>query len=523
MADRKVRIAVVTGGRLRAWESDAVRRLRALREAELVAWMHLDPQATEAPSGAFGRLQRKVSASHLFAFEALGPAEMGATRVDDLRGAHVDLALLLGTASGLQDGPWDPALRRWAFRHGDDLPAHRALPGLRESVRKVPLTRFGLVDAGTGRTLRTACLRTAGEPGILAARIADIAAHWPAEAIAAWVASGHAPRGKDEEPSPAVPLPGLLETLAFRWRRMTGRGDAPQATDHGAWNIGVLHQPVHVLLEDDGSRNVRWLPAPSKGKARMEPFGYHTPDGDLNVLFRKCGADGSGAVIARVRPKPDNILKRSRTMLESDGHTAYPYTLSVDGAPAVLLTDGAAGCVRLHRINEGNDGLLDGRPILGEALLAPTLFEHEGRWWLLGTKDPLPDALLHGYHGDSPWGPFTPIGYGPLKCDVRSARPAGSPFLHDGALYRPALDASDPGAPAVTINRIDLLNPAGFEEEPVRRIQGFGATAYGEGVRTITAMGPLTLVDGLLSPVVEARRANGSRSSSRSRSKRNRG
>jgi len=57
----------------------------------------------------------------------------------------------------------------------------------------------------------------------------------------------------------------------------------------------------------------------------------------------------------------------------------------------------------------------------------------------------------------------------------------------------------------------------------VRRVQGFAATAYGEGVRTITAMGQLTLVDGLLSPVMEARRANGSRSSTRSRSKRDRG
>jgi hypothetical protein len=523
MADQRVRIAVVTGGRLRGWESDIVRRVRALREADVVAWMHLDQLATEDPSGAFGRLQRKVSASPQLAFEAHGPADLGPLRVNDLRGAQVDLALLLGAASGLQEGPWDPALRRWAFRHGDDLPAHRALPGLRESVRQVPLTRFGLVDAGTGRTLRTACLRTAGEPGTLAAVIAGLAAQWPAAAIAEWAANGQAPQGMDDEPTAAMPLPGLLETLAFGWRRMTGRGGAPLATDHGAWNIGVLHQPVHVLLEDDGSRNVRWLPAPSKGKARMEPFGYHTPDGDLNVLFRKCSVDGDEAVIARVRPKPDNILKRSRTMLEGDGHAAYPYTLTVDGAPAVILGDGPAACVRIHRINDANDGLLDGRPILSEALHAPTLFEHDGRWWLLGTKDPLPDALLYGYYSDSPWGPFVPIGHGPLKCDVRSARPAGSPFLHDGALYRPALDASAPGAPAVSINRVDRLSPAGFREEAVRRVQGFAATAYGEGVRTITAMGQLTLVDGLLSPVMEARRANGSRSSTRSRSKRDRG
>jgi hypothetical protein len=45
----------------------------------------------------------------------------------------------------------------------------------------------------------------------------------------------------------------------------------------------------------------------------------------------------------------------------------------------------------------------------------------------------------------------------------------------------------------------------------VQRIAGFPASAYGEGVRTLSAMGGLTLVDGLRSPTVSSAKANGAR------------
>jgi hypothetical protein len=104
-----------------------------------------------------------------------------------------------------------------------------------------------------------------------------------------------------------------------------------------------------------------------------------------------------------------------------------------------------------------------------------------------------------------------------MKCDVRHARPAGTPFLHEGHLYRPALDASQPSHLAVWLNRVDALDPERFSEVPVQRIAGFEATAYGMGLRTLSAIGQVTLVDGLRSPVLDGRKANAKRGRSRHR------
>ncbi len=39
-------------------------------------------------------------------------------------------------------------------------------------------------------------------------------------------------------------------------------------------------------------------------------------------------------------------------------------------------------------------------------------------------------------------GPWEPHRRNPVKCDVRGSRPAGTPFVHGGELYRPAQDGS---------------------------------------------------------------------------------
>jgi hypothetical protein len=308
--------------------------------------------------------------------------------------------------------------------------------------------------------------------------------------------------------------------FAFHMKRMTGR-DGAQVNPalNGEWNIGMLHQPIHQLLNEESSLNVRWLPSPSRGKARLEPFGYIDGNGELNVLYRKTDLGTGDSAIARVRPKPDNILKRSRIMLDADGAHAYPYTINIDGQLHVLCSSFTQERIDLFGVNGANDKLEHRSTILGKALHAPTLFEHNNRWWLMGTADADGDTSLFVFHAAAPQGPFSVVGAGAVKCDVRSARPAGTPFVHAGTLYRPSFDASDPHAPSVVLNRVTRLDTYGFAEEAVRRIDGFSATTYGRGVRTLSAMGDVTLVDGLRSPILTAKQANGSRGKKRHRSK----
>lgn len=521
MLERKLRVAIAVGEGLRRWELEAVRRIMALDGVEVIGWARVPGRAQRNGIGlwsrAFQRLQREAERNEL-----LEPSPNG---MDDLRLPHVpgfegmarDVTLLLGSAATLSDAPLGPEERFWAFSLAEGASAHAILPGLRESVLGMGAASFHLIDAVTHAVLRRCCLPATGDAAELACTMVEQAAAWPAEVLRSWIITGQPPTGHEVRREERIATPGFLDMLQFRWRRLTGQVQRAAPPVSGAWNIGVLHQPVEVLLEEDGSRNVRWLPSPSKGRARLEPFGYQGLDGELNVLFRKADEDGGTPLIARVRPKPDNILKRSRVMLEEEGAGSYPYTFSMDGVTWMVMTNVKERVVRLHQVNAENDGFTQGPALLREVIHAPTLFLHEGRWWLFGTVDPQPDALLRAWHAERLDGPYLPHASSTLKCDLRSSRPAGTPFMHDGRLYRPALDASDPQRPAVWINRVLHLDPDLFLEEPVRRIAGFPATSYGVGVRTISAMGGLTLVDGLLSPVLAGTRANARRGRQRSK------
>jgi hypothetical protein len=83
-----------------------------------------------------------------------------------------------------------------------------------------------------------------------------------------------------------------------------------------------------------------------------------------------------------------------------------------------------------------------------------------------------------------------------VKCDLRSARPAGPLFIMDGALYRPAQDCSVTYGGAVVINRVERLTPEEFVERPVRRLAPATQGPYPHGLHTLSGAGNVTLVDG---------------------------
>jgi hypothetical protein len=83
----------------------------------------------------------------------------------------------------------------------------------------------------------------------------------------------------------------------------------------------------------------------------------------------------------------------------------------------------------------------------------------------------------------------------PVVSDVRSARPAGRVFRHDGRLIRPAQDCSRGYGTAVVFNRIDVLTTDEYAESPVGRIEPNWAPGL-VGTHTYNSSGGIEVVDG---------------------------
>lgn len=265
----------------------------------------------------------------------------------------------------------------------------------------------------------------------------------------------------------------------------------------GEWNLGIYPNPISSLLSEARNTNVRWLTSPSPGGQRSEPFGYRGADGQLNVLYRKSAVLGTSDSIARVRPRNDGILKRSRPMLETVHALGYPFTVSASNGVHVLINYPHQQRVELFRVAENNETLDHVSTLLDSALENPTCVEHEGRWWLFGTAVDEPDTVLRAYYADSFEGPYRPHAANPVRIAGSGCRSAGTFFTHEGVLWRPSVDNTDPHGPSVILNRIVALDLLRFQEEAVHVFQGFPGTSYPNGVRTICAVGDITLVDGL--------------------------
>ena len=479
--------------RRRSWSTALYRNYRRRWGPPAMQQVDMPEEVRQAPLLKV-RVQHKGGREH-FPQEAL----------DRIARLRPDILLRFGF--NILDGPILelPTHGVWSFHHGDPAQYRGGPPGFWEIMRGDPvigavLQRLTPALDG-GRILRQGWFSTV--PHSLADTVEHVLMHsavWPSLVMRALLA-GQADAAQGSTPAAKGRLyryPGNLTFLRFLFRQFASklRFHRMELTRHEAWNIGVLYQPIASLLEEKPSLNVRWLPDPADTSFRADPFGYVADDGHLNVLYEKYDRKNGLGSIARLRPKKDNVLKRSRTMLETGTHLSYPYVVQHEGQIYVIPETADSGRVQLFRVNDENTGLELVCPLLEEGLLDPTVVHHAGRWWMFGTKPPLTNVELYIYHAEDLRGPWTPHLLNPVKSDIHSARPGGTPFHHQGQLWRPAQDSSRTYGGRIALNRVLVLDPERFQEETVKYVGPLKGTAYNQGLHTLAAVGNITLVDG---------------------------
>ncbi|MBP7450666.1 MAG: hypothetical protein KA817_11550 [Flavobacteriales bacterium] len=370
-------------------------------------------------------------------------------------------------------------------------------PGVVEYIRGVHHARIDLWHAdvqGACRKLRTCTFLVNKER--LDQTLCDVhahLAHWPADLLRVHGVLVPADAEHEEDATLTLTPPDLWQR-ASAWVK-AGSFRRPYTQPAIEWNIGVLPQPIAHLLEERPSLNVRWLPAPRMGSHRMEPFPYLDHEQELNVIYRKMTPQGP-STFSRVRPKSDNNLKRSRELLKLANSVHYPYTLATDQGPQVVIAMHHPERIELHSLDVRNDELAKRQVLMSGALHSPTLFPWNGKWWLMGTSVDLEQEALYIHWADDITGPFTPHPLNPVRVDARGARPAGTPFIHGGKLWRPGSDTTNSLFPRVVIHEVLVLNENDFQERAHTWIGPFKGSQYPAGVLTISAMGDVTMVDG---------------------------
>jgi len=186
-----------------------------------------------------------------------------------------------------------------------------------------------------------------------------------------------------------------------------------------------------------------------------------------------------------------------RPAIRSRHHLSYPYTIEHGGETWCVPECSESGEVAVYRRASDDGDWVKHKVIVADfPAIDPTLFEHDGHWWLFCTSaDTGANECLYAWHAEDLFGEWLPHPGNPLKVDIRGARPAGRPFLCNGALIRPAQDCSRQYGGAITFNRILKLTCQEFAEEPAGKLLP-DRDNYPAGLHTISSINDLVIVDG---------------------------
>ncbi len=261
------------------------------------------------------------------------------------------------------------------------------------------------------------------------------------------------------------------------------------------WTVGIIPYPAEAIVRGTPIVEPEWLGSPRGGRFHADPFLVDV-EGRTHVMFETWSRwRGRGWI--EVAPVEGCDLASASVAIDRGCHMSYPSIITIDGQTFCVPETWEAGVVWLYRMGlTARDWTPAAHFLADLPIVDPTIFQHDGHWWLLATmRGARPEEDLYAWYSDSPIKGWTPHPLNPIKSDIGTARPAGTVFRIGADLYRPAQDCSSGYGAGLVIHRITRLDPTGFEEVIVRRLKPDPTWAFPDGLHTINSHYGQTAID----------------------------
>jgi hypothetical protein len=180
----------------------------------------------------------------------------------------------------------------------------------------------------------------------------------------------------------------------------------------------------------------------------------------------------------------EELLTPPVRVIENGSHFSYPFTFEYENELWMLPENSSSGLLQLYRCEDfplkwSADEIL----MQGVRYADPTLFQHNGKWWLfmtLGIGFHRANSDLFLFSADKPvGGSWIPHPMNPVAASFGNARMAGRIFRSNGKLYRPSQDCLKRYGHGLCINEIICLDENRYEEKRIRRIHPWNSDIFG--------------------------------------------
>jgi hypothetical protein len=400
----------------------------------------------------------------------------------------------------------------WSYHHGDPSSFRGQPPGFWEIYNGSAVTGSVLqvlseeLDAGI--TLHKGFFQTVAHSYVKTRdSIYRGSSSWVRRTCAAIKEDGWPIRASDEPmcKGPICKQPTNMQMGRFLAKTVRNflRNQVTYRLFRQGWTLGVVTAPIQTVAGLDGPEEQTRALETTVWMSRSphcffaDPFGYESTEGaTIKILFERFDIRRKIGSIASTCYK-NGTFDSAKVILDSATHLSYPYVMKSGDEIYCMPEHSAARNISAFRLTEANH--VDRKiSILPQSeLVDATIVFWNDRYWLFGIDESKSkNTELHLYYGKKWEGPWLAHPLNPVKSDVQNSRPGGTPFVHNGKLYRPAQDCSNYYGSAVVINEITSLDEACFEERSVARVEPWRGSKYQYGLHTLSAVGQFTLIDG---------------------------
>lgn len=435
-----------------------------------------------------------------------GVPHVDARDVESIRGHQLDFVLRRGSGAVGGDLLDVPTHGVWSFHRSDDERFRGGPAGFWEISLREPATGAILQrlteQADAGVVLQRCFVSTNPASHRTTLDAVTWAATYMPALVAREILNGSAryldaPASATGAPTSRAPTGVQVVRFLGRLGRAWIRAQLASVFLLERWHVGIVRRPVESFLEEGFQPEIEWLPRRKAGGFLADPF-LVGGDSARRMLVEEWDDRSGRGTIAEVDLEEGLRGSAPRTAIDAGCHMAYPFTFEHDGRLLCAPESYQRRGVFLYAFDPVGQRWTEHATLLeGVAAVDPTLVHHGGRWWLFHTDhDEGPEDKLFLWSSLELLGPWEPHPGNPVKADVRSSRPAGTPFVFEGELYRPAQDSAGGYGRAVVINRVTRLTTTEFAEERVARFPPPPGSPFRDGFHTLAGLDDLTAVDG---------------------------
>jgi hypothetical protein len=261
------------------------------------------------------------------------------------------------------------------------------------------------------------------------------------------------------------------------------------------WKVGTIQGSPERFLSGDYHPAINWLPRKSSDFL-ADPFVFER-GGRSFILGEALDPNTRSGFISCVELNGNGDVIDERTVMQATTHLSYPYTFKHEGVSYLVPESAQARNIVLYRaVDAPYRWERVATLIEGVEACDSTIVRRDGRWWLFFTDKARDMNLnLFAYYADDLAGPWHAHTANPVKTDICSARPAGTPFEHEGFLYRPGQDCATSYGNAITFSRIATLTPHEYREELVSTFDSSATGARTNGTHTISFGSNVVAID----------------------------